>query len=471
MGTYNLAAQNTPDKAKDIILIRTQDEFNASWKMAASEIYEMVETEATSSQIQMRVEIRNEEKMYWDVSDFIRDDAAVNTITRIQPSVLAAVEQYCPGKWTSIAYHNRRAPFYNSEKKITAIVFIEPGTIYAWQDFEEVIANVIRSTTFNGEVAISIEILPGRILPAQPSEDALEYLRVSSIPMVPSNGSSIAPALSTDAAGTLGVVVNFRDGREEEVKRCFLTCYHVIAPGDPAGKEVNDSRGIGLYGRRVDAQINIHYPARYDSIQTRRVCMARVAHNQGTQKDHDIIERLRQIAARGPIGQVKFASGYRLLANRRRMDWALVELDPALLVQNLLPIEEQFKDECFVRIEPRYVAQEGETVSGTNTIIANTWYGKVGRTSKCTAAEFNGIQRNISWGNGLFSDEYECKSLHSGEQFARGGDSGSLVFNLDKEWVGMLFAAEKSTECGFVTPVYELIKDIEETTGGTITLA
>ncbi|OBT79867.1 hypothetical protein VF21_01574 [Pseudogymnoascus sp. 05NY08] len=470
IGTHNFASRNTPEKAKDTIFIRTHDESNKSWKMAASEIYDIIEPVAASSRIQMRVEICNEEKMYRDISHFIKDDAMIDTISQIQPFVLDAVMEYCSGKWTSIAYHARGSPLYNSEKKATAIIFIKPGTRHAWSDFEDKIASVIQSATFPGETTISVEVLPGRISPAHPSERPLDYRRLSTLPMVPSNGSSIAPALCTDAVGTLGPVVNYRAAGKEEVKRCFLTCYHVIAPGDPAGKERNDMNGIGINGREVIAQIDIDYPAKCDSEETRRIKMARIEREEGRQLDVDIIERLDKIAAQGPIGRVNFASGYRLLANRRRMDWALVELDPTLPVQNLLPMEAQFSKECLHGV-PDYIVQEGDTVSGINTIVKDTWYGKVGRTSDCTGAEFNVIQRVIEWDNGLVSDEYEFRTLHSGEEFAKGGDSGSLVFNLEKEWVGMLFAADPSTKCGFVTPVYELIKDIEETTGGTITLA
>lgn len=35
----------------------------------------------------------------------------------------------------------------------------------------------------------------------------------------------------------------------------------------------------------------------------------------------------------------------------------------------------------------------------------------------------------------------------------------------------MLFAADMSSGIGFVTPAYELLRDIEETTGSTIELA
>ncbi|OBT51236.1 hypothetical protein VE04_08530 [Pseudogymnoascus sp. 24MN13] len=147
-------------------------------------------------------------------------------------------------------------------------------------------------------------------------------------------------------------------------------------------------------------------------------------------------------------------------------------LDPARPAKNLLPEKSQFNQKSFSGGIGPYKIQKGDTVCGTNNINKRTWYGKVGRTTECTAGEHSLIRTNMKWDDiGLISDEYEFRSLDSGKKFADGGDSGSLVFNLKGEWVGMLFAANTSTECGYVTPVHELIKDIEETTGGTITLA
>ncbi|KFY07117.1 hypothetical protein V492_07433 [Pseudogymnoascus sp. VKM F-4246] len=473
MSTYNLSARDTPRKSKHTVVIETRDEPNDSWKMAATEIYELAESAAAVYQIEMRVEIRNAAKMSRNVSELVKDDSTINTITRIRPSIVAAVKQYCPGKWTSIAYHARGVQPWSSaqswidssERKPTVIVFVKPGTKYAWADFEKTIADVVRSATFQGEASISLEILPGRISHPRPSEKANQYHSLNRIPMIPSNGSSIAPGLCTDAAETLGPVVNYRAAGEEDAKKCFLTCYHVVATGDPAGKETNDLHGIGINGREVETQINIHYPAKCDSQETRRF-----QNTRGTQRATDVIKRLDDLAARGPIGRVKFASGYRLLDSRRRMDWALVELDPTVPVQNLLPMEDQFKEQCFMDC-PDYTVQEGEIVSGINSNIKkNTWHGKVGRTTDCTAGELNMIPRDISWPDGSFSEEYELKSLYLREGFAK-GDSGSLVFNVDKEWVGMLFAADGGRGCGFVTPACELLRDIKETTGGKITLA
>jgi hypothetical protein len=466
MGTYTFAPRHTPKDVNHTILIRTCDEFNVSlWEKAVSEIYGIVEPAARAAGIQLRVEIWNEEKMYTGVSYLIRDEATVNYITKIQPFVLDAVMKHCPGKWTSNTYHYRGSLYNNSEDRLTAIIFINPGAVHAWAELEEKISSTIISAAFPEEIDISVEILPGRISLTRPSERSHEYAYLSWLSSVPSNGSSIAPSNCTDAAGTLGAVVNYRAAGDEEVRRCFLTCYNVIATGDPVGKKANDSLGIGLDGRKIDYKINIDYPAKYDVRQTKRARISCIERKRGTEQDFEILNRLEEIASQGPIGQVKFASGYRLSDTKHRMDWALVELDPSRPLKNLLPQETQFRRHG----SPYYRVQEGDTVSGTSTSFRSAWYGKVGRSSECTGGEHSLIKRAIRWDDGEVSHEYEFKQSGSDERFAQVG-MGALVFNVQKEWAGKLVAVDRCTGIGIVTPAWEMVRDIEERTGGTITI-
>ncbi|KFY00598.1 hypothetical protein O988_03221 [Pseudogymnoascus sp. VKM F-3808] len=79
----------------------------------------------------------------------------------------------------------------------------------------------------------------------------------------------------------------------------------------------------------------------------------------------------------------------------------------------------------------------------------------------------NSMKRTVCWGDGVVSKEVEV--LPFGTQFAEGGDDGSMVFNLKKEWVGMVVGGD-SEYAGYITPAADIIADIEERTGGTITL-
>jgi hypothetical protein len=66
--------------------------------------------------------------------------------------------------------------------------------------------------------------------------------------------------------------------------------------------------------------------------------------------------------------------------------------------------------------------------------------------------------------------EIEIISLKSGEGWAFPGDSGAMVFNLQKEWVGMVFAADTGKEVGWITSAQDIIDDIKEMTSGEVTL-
>ncbi|OBT51238.1 hypothetical protein VE04_08528 [Pseudogymnoascus sp. 24MN13] len=142
---------------------------DVSWKKAASEIYYgIIEPAAIAAQIQMRVEIRNEEKMYKNVSHIIRDDGVVEILERIQPLVNDAVKEFCVWKWSSIAYHDRGLERHGfeprgTEDKVSVIVFIRPGSVDAWEVVEGKIVGAIESALPLGEIDISVELLPGLV--------------------------------------------------------------------------------------------------------------------------------------------------------------------------------------------------------------------------------------------------------------------------------------------------------------------
>ncbi|KFY30486.1 hypothetical protein V494_08147 [Pseudogymnoascus sp. VKM F-4513 (FW-928)] len=112
---------------------------------------------------EMRVEIRNEEKMYKDVSHIIRDHDTVETLKKVQPLVLAATVEFCSGKWSSIAYHNRGLAPRDSEKKVSVVVFVKPGSVDAWGVFQKIM-DVIESAISLEDADIYVEIQPGHIM-------------------------------------------------------------------------------------------------------------------------------------------------------------------------------------------------------------------------------------------------------------------------------------------------------------------
>ena len=77
------------------------------------------------------------------------------------------------------------------------------------------------------------------------------------------------------------------------------------------------------------------------------------------------------------------------------------------------------------------------------------------------------MKRTVCWGDGVVSKEVEVIPFKL--EFAGGGDDGSMVFNVKKEWVGMVVGSD-SEYAGYITPAADIIADIEARTGGIITL-
>lgn len=80
------------------------------------------------------------------------------------------------------------------------------------------------------------------------------------------------------------------------------------------------------------------------------------------------------------------------------------------------------------------------------------------------------IERALSGGNiQQVSYEVEVGTSWAMGPFARRGDSGSMVLNVEKDRIGMVTSFTGFGTACFV-PVRDLVDDIESVTGGRITL-
>jgi hypothetical protein len=82
--------------------------------------------------------------------------------------------------------------------------------------------------------------------------------------------------------------------------------------------------------------------------------------------------------------------------------------------------------------------------------------------------EVNSLRGTCNWSNGRVTKEIEIGIL-GGKNFASTGDSGSMVLNIKKEWIGMI-CQRSSCESAFITSAQEIIEDVKEKTGGIISL-
>jgi len=465
-----------PEKAKDTIVISTYDTDNTAWKEVAQLVFDIVEERAGPAGLQFRVEIRNPQRMYCDQSEIVRSGTpALRTFLRIEPYVEAQVQKSCPTHWTSIAYHNRHPKNQEADVTATVIIFVKPGSIHFWSLVEEEVRTEIASVSLIDDITVNVEILPGFITPTIDEGTKPRFLDLTSLPESPRNGASISPRLDGRSAGTLGPVVFYQANGETRKTKCFLTCYHVIESGDPQGRMTNKSEGIGLDGKEITQHIIINYPAMYDARHTWKILTAELAAGRDPNSiNSTTLQRLDRLAgADGGIGSVKYASGHRINENDRRPDWALVALNspgPGDTMENKPAPKTAIDPDFLEGLHHRYNATSDDVITSIAKTFKRDVVVKIGRSSGTTIGEISEMRRKMQWGGGVMSHEIEAKSIASGKEFARPGDSGSMVYNLGLEWVGMVFAADTFAELGFLTPAHDIMDDIQAKTGGTISL-
>jgi hypothetical protein len=95
---------------------------------------------------------------------------------------------------------------------------------------------------------------------------------------------------------------------------------------------------------------------------------------------------------------------------------------------------------------------------------------KRGRTTGLTSGKFGGINPRVNL-RGKVCSAWQVIGK-TGKLFCQPGDSGSFIIDSEGKWCGLLFAAPYASITGdaFVLPVDKLIADIEDLTGGSVSL-
>jgi hypothetical protein len=476
-GVQVLVPKDDTYRSRDTLIIYTYDEDSQRWKEAATEIQEILDKalEERTAKIEIRVEIRNPDKMYRDTSSIIRPGTTIHeACMKVESAVYKVVKKSCPNDWTSISYWMRGPSCARDDKdrKPTVIVTVTPRTTSLWWFVEDQVVEAVDSVGPLG-VDLYVEILPGyaQLLLSQemkpPNPIIYRYLQET-----PVNGVSIGARGASMEAGSLGTWVYFQPAGSAKKQKCFLTCYHVIAPGDPAHRASNDFHGIGLNGRKVEKYIKVDYPAPFDATPTKAALQSEVAQGKDPNgKKAQILNVIDKYISAGGIGSVIYASGYLYLNSKnRRMDWALVGVySPNSFQQNKPPSGFTYLQLWNGKLE--YEVRPDEVVTNIGTPVKGEWMAKIGRSTGTTVGEVNSLETAVHWQNGKESTEISVGSAVGGSDFVNHGDSGAMVFNLKKEWIGIALGKLSTNDSGIVTSAQDLIDDIKARTGGTISLA
>ena len=120
---------------------------------------------------------------------------------------------------------------------------------------------------------------------------------------------------------------------------------------------------------------------------------------------------------------------------------------------------------------PGYHAlSEGDAVVDVAELSMDDYVVKAGYSSGTTYGWFSHIKHDCNLpGNSSLTSEYVIVG-HKGRPFALKGDSGAFVLNRRGGLAGLLIAGHKDLNTAYVTPITEVMQDIQQVTGHQVTL-
>lgn len=187
------------------------------------------------------------------------------------------------------------------------------------------------------------------------------------------------------------------------------------------------------------------------------------------------------------LGSIWAGSGWgRRTPKNNRLDWALIEVNENRIGRNLLPDFRIWMKhyDCDSKFLPRDAGMTGilkpQTELSSKCYLSGTIAHKVGASTIETSGYISPYQSRIrlkqdSYMDPTVSDEWVFMGRQAkGRLFAHNGDSGAVVFNSDREVLGLLFAGQKlqkTSQAGvtYFTPIEDVFKDIVESSEGQIT--
>jgi hypothetical protein len=123
------------------------------------------------------------------------------------------------------------------------------------------------------------------------------------------------------------------------------------------------------------------------------------------------------------------------------------------------------------RKPPGYEAlSEGGAVVGVDQLSMDDYVVKAGYLSGTTYGRHSHIKHDCNLpGNSSLTSEFVVVG-HKGRPFALKGDSGAFVLNSYGKLVGLLIAGQEELNTAYVTPMTEVMRDIQQVTGHQVTL-
>ncbi|KAF7548013.1 hypothetical protein G7Z17_g7349 [Cylindrodendrum hubeiense] len=319
--------------------------------------------------------------------------------------------------------------------------------------------------------------------------------------------------------GTLGCYIEVNTKTNPTWKKYALTNYHVVracfngfamvkkdketaltAPGTETRLFNTDHQGFWpkrdtlVYDMESPSRVKHNYTV---SILT-NICtrLARPRKNKNPELDASTIKFKKDKEEKvtffdeghNLLGNLWIASGFnRRTSANSRLDWALIDVNPARQGQNRLPSFHVWFDRYVNTINWPSVDTFGQQLQSQSsvsfkTMAARTKVFKVGSSTgnssgysheyktDCTLSHDKYIKRGVS---SEFAVIGARANRATEQRFADRGDSGAVVFDEEGNVVGLLFGGQQpqgnDTGYGLVTPIEDVFQDIKDRSKDDIT--
>lgn len=448
---------------------------------------------------------------------------SVEIFSQIKQNIVEELSRSIPSRWTMTSLF--QVGRYLTESSPTIVIMVRPRTFYPWAELTASIRRFI-SARCPSDLYVDVEFLPGYVASSDEEEISGKDLSLS---MDPDGSLGLGTSIGDSSGkkrGSLGGLVTLT--HNGLCRSCGITNYHVAKPVASS----QDTEKADQFGCSERTHTDLVYFMPHDITATRlgideaKREYEELLHTTECTKErlkmkgqpeppegvksaikyfHNCIEACRKksdIVSSMPrkLGSILCSSGLGVW-HERVQDWALIELDPALMPfvkGNRMPAIE-------AKNNPRaygcgvLVAEEGQPLHGLGELKCGEWYVRVGRTSTGYGV-CNGVLACCNWGKDpIRYDEHgnkvDMKSRVTMEyvilnrktqgqnltqvEFGLHGDSGSFVINRFGEvcglyygnatsWVGPGGEEVANSSAGLAMTTSDLIKGIEKQIGSHV---
>lgn len=479
-------ARDSPDtSAETVVVSAKKHELDSSWLHACQEIHHLF---LQHGQVRLKIEISDERALE---PVFSRSITATDPFIHKWQGLKGQILNILEGReWTLLSAHLRGPR--NGKFAHTVVICVREDSRQNWNDVRD---SIVHHLDTNDLTHTAVEIIRDSIFhyPEQAAIlDEQDWNKKAKL------GGSLGMGGESTSSFTFGGFLELQFHCHHQWKRFGMTNFHSIAndhclddwkrhgiiPDDSRNNISIDHPSLGDHNMSMK-----YYEDKAADIQTQKYYeVQRRFEGEGpslsrSQKanfkyDTDLLNRYiktidlaNEFHQKGNqyLGRVYAASGFRITATNRILDWALIEVERGRLSNNEIPSAEEIPRSRRERYRP-----DGTVLQAATYLEADMHLCKIGRRTGFTEGRLGALHVADlqSWSKNQDGSWTKARgSLHEifpvapPETFGDPGDSGAIIMDRNGSFVGLYVGGCIETGTSYFMEASDLFHDIKDITG------